>query len=252
MHPMPFSAAIYICADCSVEHNGSAQRLLGMDPANDIGQCRSAARSVFPETLATRYGELARRWQGRATAMEGLSTRLDALADDDALGEDVAAPTAQALRDRAAGIRDHFEDFPADLMRAEFIKCHARPQARLWAELLASGGAQVAAPQVLPAALPGTLYEIRIRPAPGPLQDLHQPAVWAHLHLQAPTPANRLADITMADLAAGHLKSDADRRLGPTWQAQQRQAGREDVHIHRSPVDAGLLALLLGRGGDSD
>ena len=80
MHPMPFSAATYICADCSVEHNGTAQRLpLGWDKVTDpvshsttvrCPDCLEAIERDWAETVALLgYGDLGRNLRGAIASM---------------------------------------------------------------------------------------------------------------------------------------------------------------------------------------
>jgi hypothetical protein len=226
----------------------SAQRLLDLDLERDLHACFRDAATVFPETLAQRLSLAVQRWTGRATAMEVLGRRLEALDGPAAAAEGrPEGALGRALAERADAVRARLAACPVAALRHEFIKCHARPQAGLWAELLEAGQVRVGLPTPLPGPRPNRLYEIALLPMDGPLADQHQPAVWVHLHLTKPTARQDLRDLTMQDFAAAHLKSDADRRHGATWQARMREWTHQPVQVHRSPLDERLWHLICER-----
>lgn len=91
---------------------------------------------------------------------------------------------------------------------------------------------------------PGTLFEVKLQPAP--LQNGSMPRpIWLHIHTAKPVRAAQLASLGDADFTASHLKSDAQRGYNRQWQNARAKAGHEDLLIHRGAIGPALCRTLL-------
>jgi hypothetical protein len=150
----------------------------------------------------------------------------------------------QALRQVSAGIRD---------IELEALKQHPLPDGDHVQRLLALGGIQsVGAPVRLPSdgdvGARGTLFELRIQAQP--LAD-GTPAkpLFLHVHTRQLASAEECVALQFGALAAVHVKTAAQRRMGGKWASVQQSLDQLRVRVHRGAVQPSTWDTLKAMPG---
>lgn len=94
---------------------------------------------------------------------------------------------------------------------------------------------------------PGTLFEVKLQPAPLRNGAVPRP-VWLHIHTKEPVAAGKLATLGDGAFAATHVKSDTERGRNRQWQQARLREGHDAVMIHRGKITPELCRQLLGAG----
>jgi hypothetical protein len=196
------------------------------DPLVAGAAMRNAVRSWFGEPAA--WERTRRQVAAEASdpaARSGLLARLDQrLADIGRLMEGIAAQELDQVKTYARPEEAHVE-----LLRAAGHLPSVSPL-----RLLPSG------PDTDPAR--GTAFEAAIQPAPTSSGELPA-AIYLHLHTHTPTTVEACRKLPLAQLAAAHFKSEAQRGHGATWERLHGALGQ----IHRGRLQTPALLKDLQR-----
>lgn len=131
---------------------------------------------------------------------------------------------------------------------ADAIKCHEFPKAHHVERLLKLGEIEeVSALKQLRSddTPPGlsNVFEMVITPMPQS-DGLRSAPMYLHLHTPHAVSTEDCSKLPFEQFAAVHVKTAAQKNLGPKWEQAQRSLGLLDAKVHRGKVDAQLLRSL--------
>ncbi len=216
---------------------------------NEIAKLRSRKGRDNPDHVISSYLDKAKSWETQSHKLRRLAERLDTAALQ-SLGTGEEQFKASSLRDELVQQANQMSRFSQELRAPEthfsLMKAYIRPRAHHWAQLLSAGHIrEISKPRKLPTDTPNEhLYEVLIRPCEDNDGSMHEP-VWLHLHAKKEMLPRDFKKGQLNDFYAAHLKSTAQKNLGATWKEKQRQEGKYNVEIFRSPIDANLLSGLM-------
>ncbi|CBJ34517.1 putative type III effector protein (Hlk2) (plasmid) [Ralstonia solanacearum PSI07] len=229
-----------VAVACAFGKDTSHIERLMNDPKRDAVVVATSARSQ------------ARDWFGTREHLEQAQGRLSA--DD---------PRHQRLTDRIRAL-DLIGRY-VDVWEADVAKCALHPKAKYLERLLDLGEIdRIDAPNQLRSSrnkrIRDRVFEIRIQPRRLSSRDADADPggdagkrderyrawpLFVHLHTSRQVGAGELHKLKFRDVDAAHLKSDAQKNLGPNWERAMHELGYADAKVERSEVSFTLLSRLL-------
>jgi hypothetical protein len=218
--------------------------------ASALGQNVSTVQQLRRQQVCPKYiAHVVRRsvpqWFGDAEQLRAARGELKSLPAAE-LATDGLAEQLATIEERIAALDALSERVTAD--EVDEIKQYALPKGEHLERLLDLQQIdRVNAPIMLPSKgdtdTQGTLFEIKIQPAP--LRDgSAAPALYLHLHTQALAAPDALVSLSQNEFAKVHVKTEEQKHIGAKWEQMQRSLGRDDK-VHRGNVGTGVVDRLM-------
>jgi hypothetical protein len=245
----PVGAATPPPAETLAQRLSRLETLVAFDLPAQQREVSRARRELAPESARHVAEEAVRRLTAQAAEMAACLATWDDRALRQSLSsaqQDQVHTQTRRLRVLLADVQGQAKALQDGMAAAtrDHTKTYAFPTQAHVAQLLQAGELAAAGPARALKGEPGTLFELKLQPAPLRNGVLPKP-IWLHVHTAWPVKADQLATLGDEAFAASHVKSDAGRGHNRQWQDAQAAAGRDNVLIHRGKITPALCRTLL-------